>query len=285
MSEILAWYFIERIAGMILVKNLSLIYASAAGATQILSNLSFEIAEGEFVAVMGSNGSGKTSLARCLNGILQPTSGEVTIDGLSTSDHMQLLEIRRRVGLVFQHPDDQMVAPTIEREIAFGLENLGMPRPEMQRRVEEMLALFELSQYRHHAPHQLSGGEKQRVALAAVLAMQPRHLVFDEPTSLLDYPSRVRFFETLAALRQRLPPLTIVHITQFSEEALFADRLLVLHQGKIAMQGAPPELLQRIDDFKKNGLQPPVEFRVFAEHHKTNGIRLPIDEFMLSPIL
>lgn len=270
---------------MIIVRNLSLAYASAAGATQILSDLSFEIAEGEFVAVMGPNGSGKTSLARCLNGILQPTSGEAIIDGLSTSDHTQLLEIRRRVGLVFQHPDDQMVAPTIEREIAFGLENLGIPRPEMQRRVEEMLALFELSQYRHHAPHQLSGGEKQRVALAAVLAMQPRHIVFDEPTSLLDYSSRVRFFETLASLRQKLQRLTIVHITQFSEEALFADRLLILHQGKIAMQGPPRELLQRVVDFEKIGLQPPVEFRVFEEYCKTNNVRLPLEEFMLSPIL
>lgn len=270
---------------MIIVRNLSLAYASAAGVNQILSDLSFEIAEGEFVAVMGPNGSGKTSLARCLNGILQPTSGEVTIDGLSTSDHTQLLEIRRRVGLVFQHPDDQMVAPTIEREIAFGLENLGIPRPEMQRRVEEMLALFELSQYRHHAPHQLSGGEKQRVALAAVLAMQPRHLVFDEPTSLLDYPSRVRFFETLAALRQELPWLTLVHLTQFSEEALFADRLLVLHQGKIAMQGLPKELLQRIDDFDKLGLKSPVEFRVYEEYRKAGNREVLLEDFMLSPVL
>jgi energy-coupling factor transporter ATPase len=267
------------------VQNLSLSFPAAHGIASILSNVSFAIAAGEFVALMGPNGSGKTSLARCLNGILQPSAGTVLVDGCDTRDVDRLLEVRRRVGLVFQHPDNQMVAPTVEREIAFGLENLGMPREEMHRRVEAMLERFELRRYREHAPHQLSGGEKQRVALASIMAMSPRYLILDEPTSLLDYASRVRLFETLAELRRDDEAITILLITQFSEEALFAERLLVLDEGRLVMEGSPVELFQRIEDFQKIGLQPPLEFLLYHEYSQNGSAALRLEDFMLEPVL
>jgi energy-coupling factor transporter ATPase len=269
---------------MIVARNLSLHYSTPHGLAAVLSDISCEIADGEFAALMGANGSGKTSFARCLNGIIQPSSGAVLVDGMNTRDHESLREIRRRVGMVFQHPDNQMVAPTVEREIAFGLENLGVPRKEMRERVEAMLARFELQAYREHAPHQLSGGEKQRVALASILAMQPRHLIFDEPTSLLDHPSRVRLFETIAELRREMPP-AILLITQFAEEALFAERLLVLDHGRLVMDGAPRELFMNLEAFARIGLQAPLEFRVFHELRKRGVMALALEELLLDPIL
>ena len=272
---------------MILARNLSLRYATPEGTVAVLSDLSCEIAEGEFVALMGANGSGKTSLARCLNGIIQPSSGEVFVDGMNTRAPEGLLEIRRRVGMVFQHPDHQMVAPTVEREIAFGLENLGVARAEMHARVEEMLVRFALQPYREHAPHQLSGGEKQRVALASILVMSPRHLIFDEPTSLLDHPSRVRLFEIIAQLRARAHPAppSILFITQFAEEALFAERLLVLERGRLVMNGAPQELFMEVEAFRQLGLRAPVEFEVYHKLREQGHTALTLDELRLNPIL
>lgn len=272
---------------MIAARNVTLEYATAEGSAAILHDISFEIAEGEFVALMGANGSGKTSLARCLNGILQPSSGEVFVDDINTRAPESLLEIRRRVGMVFQHPDHQMVAPTVEREIAFGLENLGVARAEMHARVEEMLARFELQAYRAHAPHQLSGGEKQRVALASILIMQPRHLIFDEPTSLLDHPSRVRLFEIIAQLRAHSHPAppSILFITQFAEEALFAERLLVLDHGRLVLNGAPQELFMENDTFRRMGLRAPVEFELYHKLRAQGRTALTLDELRLNPIL
>ncbi len=273
---------------MIAAQNLSLQYTAADRLVAVLSGVSFEIADGEFVALMGPNGSGKTSLARCLNGIIPPSQGAVIVDGLDTRDAKHSLEIRRAVGLVFQHPDNQMVAPTVERELAFGLENLGVPRPEMRRRVEDMLVRFDLLPYRQHAPHQLSGGEKQRVALASILAMQPRHIIFDEPTSLLDHPSRVRLFETIAELRANTSSESapaILLITQFAEEALFAERLLVLHEGRLLMQGVPHELFQNVEAFQQIGLQPPVEFRVHRQLLASVQPSVSLQDVLLNPIL
>ncbi len=269
---------------MIIARNLDLQYLTSEGQATVLSDISCEIADGEFVALMGANGSGKTSFARCLNGIIQPSHGEVLVDGMSTHAPESLLEIRRRVGMVFQHPDNQMVAPTVEREIAFGLENLGVPREEMHVRVEEMLARFELQAYREHAPHQLSGGEKQRVALAAILVMRPRHLIFDEPTSLLDHPSRVRLFETIAQLRSSPAPPSILFITQFAEEALFAERLFVLDRGRLVLHGSPRELFMDVEAFAQIGLQAPLEFRAYHALRK-RGATLAWEELLLDPIL
>jgi energy-coupling factor transport system ATP-binding protein len=275
---------------MISVRNLVLDFQTHEGARRILDGISLEIAEGEFAALMGANGSGKTTLARCLNGILTPTSGEVMIDGLNTRYARDVIEIRRRLGMVFQNPDNQIVAPTVEREIAFGLENLGVPRPEMHRRVDWLLELFHLESYRQQAPHLLSGGEKQRLALAAVMAMQPWHIVFDEPTSLLDYESRCQ----ILALMQQLTslsnpfaarPLTILLITQFPEEALFAQRLLVMDRGRLIMDGAPVEFFQRVDELQRLGLQPPIEFLAHHEFNRNGKEVCPIEDFLLSPIL
>jgi energy-coupling factor transport system ATP-binding protein len=275
---------------MISICNLTLDFETQDGVRRVLNDISLEIADGEFVALMGANGSGKTSLARCLNGILLPSSGHVMIDGLETRNAKDLIEIRRRLGMVFQNPDNQIVAPTVEREIAFGPENLGVPRPEMHRRVDNLLELFHLEPYRRQAPHLLSGGEKQRVALAAVMAMQPRHIIFDEPTSLLDYESRCQ----VLALMQQLAsspnpfseqPLTIVLITQFPEEALFAERLLVLDNGRLVMDGPPKETFLRVDELQQLGLRPPIEFIAYVEAVKNKSEAPPLEDFLLSPIL
>ena len=275
---------------MISISNLTLDFQTHDGTCRILDNISLEIADGEFVALMGANGSGKTSLARCLNGILAPTAGEVVVDGLNTRNARELMEIRRRLGMVFQNPDNQIVAPTVEREIAFGPENLGVPRPEMHRRVDTLLQLFHLEQYRQQAPHLLSGGEKQRLALAAVLAMQPRHIVFDEPTSLLDYESRCQALDLMQQLTASPNPfseraLTILLITQFPEEALFARRLLVMDHGRLVMDGFSKEIFMRIDELQQLGLQPPIEFIAYKEFRKNQGEVRPIEDFLLSPIL
>ncbi len=270
---------------MISVCNLVLDFQTANGPRRVLDGISLEVADGEFVALMGANGSGKTSLARCLNGIYLPTAGEVIVDDLNTGDAKALPEIRRRLGLVFQNPDNQIVAPTVEREIAFGPENLGVPRAEMHRRVDVLLKLFRLETYRQQAPHLLSGGEKQRLALAAVMAMQPRHLVFDEPTSLLDYESRCQLLELMTQLAASPNPfsaqaVTLLMITQFPEEALFAQRLLILNRGQLAMDGPPLEIFLRIDELRRFGLQPPIEFLAHQELPKH-----AMEAFLLTPIL
>ncbi|MGH7494482.1 MAG: ATP-binding cassette domain-containing protein [bacterium] len=274
---------------MITVDHLSLAFPTPTALHSVLSDLSFTINDNEFIALMGANGSGKTSLARCLNGILSPSGGEVLVDGLNTKNAHDLIEIRRRVGMVFQNPDNQMVTPTVEREIAFGLENLAVPRGEMHARVEEMLIRFDLNALRRRAPHELSGGEKQRVALASIMAMQPRYLILDEPTSLLDYPSRVRLFETIVDLRQARAEagekLAVLLISQFSEETLFADRLLVLNQGRIMMDGRPTEILQGVEGLLRFGLQSPIEFHVHQALMRKAKLSIPFEELMLSPVL
>jgi len=275
---------------MITVRNLTLDFHTAEGARRVLDDISLEIADGEFVALMGANGSGKTSLARCLNGILSPTAGEVIVDGRNTRGAAEVNEIRRRLGMVFQNPDNQIVAPTVEREVAFGPENLGVPRPEMHRRVQNLLKFFRLETYHEQAPHLLSGGEKQRLALAAVLAMQPAHIIFDEPTSLLDYESRCQVLELMQQLNASPNPfaeraLTILLITQFPEEALFAHRLLVMERGRIVMDGPPKDIFPRVEELQQLGLRPPVEFVAYHEFKKAHEEPPPLDSFLLSPIL
>ncbi len=253
---------------MIYVNDISLSYpAENGGIRHVLQGVSLSISEGESVAIMGANGSGKTTLALCLNGLLVPNAGSVTVDGLVTSDVKSLGAIRRSVGMVFQNPDNQIVSATVEREIAFGLENIGMPYEEMHTVVDEMLQKFDLEKYRHRSPHYLSGGEKQRLALAAVLAMRPKYLVLDEPTSLLDPQSRHEILELVRRMHPQhngsfQSTLTTILITQFPEEALVADRLIVLDNRSIAMDDAPHEIFLRAKELQDMGLEPPVRYRV-----------------------
>ncbi|MFH1569763.1 MAG: energy-coupling factor transporter ATPase [Gemmatimonadota bacterium] len=235
---------------MIRADELTFAYPGGAAALQ---HLSLCIEPGEHVAIIGANGSGKTTLARCLNGLLQPTSGQLTVDGLSPADPAALYDVRRLVGMVFQNPDDQLVSTTVETEIAFGLENLGVPRDEMLARVDEMLRIFHLERYRRHPPHQLSGGEKQRVAVAASVALRPRYLVLDEPTALLDPRNRAELMELLARLRRELG-IAVVHITQSADEAARADRVLVLCRGLLDMAGPAAEVFSRPERLRAAGL-------------------------------
>ena len=253
---------------MINVENISFAYPVAEGQPKfILHNVSLHIHAGESIVVMGHNGSGKTTFARCLNGLLIPTSGHVTVDGIDTSDQKSIVNLRRLVGMVFQNPDNQIVSTTVEREIAFGLENLGVAYEDMHAIVDDMLQKFNLSQYRKHPPHLLSGGEKQRLAIAAVMAMSPHYLVLDEPTSLLDPANRQMILNITKSLHDATTkdkPITTILITQFPEEALFANRLLIFNQGQVAMDGEPRALFERTEQLEKIGLEPPLELKVRA---------------------
>ncbi len=233
-----------------------------------LDGIQLEIREGEYISVMGRNSSGKTTLARCLNALLIPASGEILVDELSPliPEHISL--IRRKVGMVFQNPENQIVSTTVEREIAFGLENLGVPSDVMHRVVDGTLERFHLTPYRKHPPHLLSGGEKQRLALAAVMAMNPKYLIFDEPTSMLDPAGRNELLRLLREIRadnlnkKIADQVTIILITQFPEEALETDRLIIIDQGRIVHDDSPRVVFQFVTEMKAIGLEVPIEFEV-----------------------
>ncbi|MCJ7458840.1 MAG: energy-coupling factor transporter ATPase [candidate division Zixibacteria bacterium] len=218
-----------------------------------LQGIDLEFKEGEYVAIIGPNGSGKTTLARLLNGLLVPTSGEVLVDGLNPKIKEDLKLIRQKVGMVFQNPENQIITTSVEREIAFGLENLNLPSEEIRERVEWALSAFHLWDYKNSAPHSLSGGEKQRLAIASVLAMRPKYLILDEPTSLLD-PEGRQMFNLLVKKLVVEGKVTIINITQFPEEALLAERLLVLDKGKIFMDDSPERVFEEETKLKEIGL-------------------------------
>jgi energy-coupling factor transporter ATPase len=227
----------------------------------VLERLDLEFKEGEYVSIIGPNGSGKTTLARLLNGLLIPCSGEMRIDGLDPEDKEDLRSIRRKVGMVFQNPDNQIITTSVEREIAFGLENLNLPHDEIRERVEWALSAFHLWEFVNSPPHRLSGGEKQRVAIAAVLAMKPKYLILDEPTSLLDPESR----EMLNLLITKLADekkVTILSITQFPDEALSAQRLLVIDRGKVILDSSPEKVFKETEKLKNIGLSVPKSIEI-----------------------
>ncbi len=242
---------------MIEARDLSFRYPEDAG-SHALGSLSFCLNQGEKVALMGANGSGKTTLVRCLSGLLIPTSGDVCVDGLSVQDESQLSEIRRRVGMVFQNPDNQIVAATVERDIAFGLENLGVPNATMRDLVSEALTLFRLESYRKVSPHLLSGGERQRLALASIWVMRPRYLILDEPTSLLDPRGREQVFQ-LMDTRFDGRKMGLLLVTQFPEEAAVCDRLVVIDRGRIILNGPPADLFRDQEALHRAGLRIPIE--------------------------
>ena len=247
---------------MIKCENLTFVYENEEGEGRtVLDNINLNIEKGSFVAVLGRNGSGKSTLAKHFNAVLTPYSGEVFVNGVSTKDEKKLFEIRRSVGMVFQNPDNQIVATTVEEDVAFGLENLGVPYDEMHERVEEALKSVGMYEWREMQPHLLSGGQKQRVAIAGVIAMQPECIVFDEPTAMLDPKGRKEVMETIKKLNHEMG-ITVVLITHFMEEAAKADRVVVMDKGKIVMDNSPAKVFSEVEKITALGLDVPQVTRV-----------------------
>ena len=242
--------------------------------TTALDNVTLSIEKGSFVVVLGHNGSGKSTLAKHMNAVLLPSGGAVYVEGMDTKKEELLLEIRRRVGMVFQNPDNQIVANVVEEDVAFAPENLGVPTAEIRRRVDDALAAVGMTEFTRHAPHLLSGGQKQRVAIAGVIAMEPECIVLDEATAMLDPSGRREVLDTVHRLnRQR--GITVVHITHHMSEAEDADRVIVMNDGVVAMDGAPREIFSRVEELQALGLAAPDTVELL---HRLNrhGMDLPL---------
>lgn len=239
-------------------ESLTFSYTSPDGVSPVvLGGVDLEITEGSFVAVLGHNGSGKSTLAKHMNAILLPTGGTVYVDGIDTADEKRLLDVRSTVGMVFQNPDNQIVANVVEEDVAFAPENLGVPPAEIRSRVDEALRLVGMYEYREHAPHLLSGGQKQRIAIAGMLAMEPEVLVLDEATAMLDPRGRREIIDTVSRLH-REKGITVVMITQYMEEALAADRIVVMSDAKLLMVGTPCEVFAQGETLRAHRLDVPV---------------------------
>ncbi|OUO16945.1 energy-coupling factor transporter ATPase [Flavonifractor sp. An4] len=241
----------------------------------VLDGVDLQIQAGTFVAVLGHNGSGKSTLAKHMNAILLPTGGKVYVDGMDTADEEKLMDIRRTVGMVFQNPDNQIVANVVEEDVAFAPENLGVPPEEIRRRVDDALKAVGMYEYREHAPHLLSGGQKQRVAIAGVIAMQPRCIVLDEPTAMLDPIGRSEVLKTIKELN-RTSGVTVVLITHHMDEAAQADRLVVMSKGKVIADGAPREVFRQVEALKEVGLTVPETTELLWELQKA-GVNVSMD--------
>lgn len=238
-----------------------------------LKDINMSIESGDFVVIIGANGSGKSTLARLLNGLLVPTSGEIIIDGLNTADEGNRWEIRQKVGVVFQNPDNQLVATMVEDDVAFGPENLGVPGPEIRKRVDKALKMVGMEGFQRYTPHKLSGGQKQRVAIAGVIAMEPDCIVLDEPTAMLDPQGRNEVMNTIEYLNKE-KGITVIHITHFMEEAVRADKVVVMDNGSIYKWGSPSEVFQDVNGLKKVNLDVPVVVELVAGLRKA-GLSLP----------
>ena len=223
---------------------------------EVIKKLNLSIEEGSFVAVLGHNGSGKSTIAKLINGILVPKSGTVTVNGITTENEDNVFEIRKNVGMVFQNPDNQIVASVVEEDVAFGVENLGVPSEEIRRRVDEALKTVGMYELREKAPHKLSGGQKQRVAVAGIIAMKPKCIVLDEPTAMLDPSGRKEVIDTIKKLNNE-DRITIILITHYMDEAVEADRVVVVDNGRIKMDDTPENVFSRVDEIKALGLDVP----------------------------
>lgn len=269
------------------IENLRHVFKTAEGGEfAALDGINLTINKGEFVAVIGANGSGKSTLAKHLNALMVPTEGTCSIDGIQTSDEQHVWEIRQKVGMVFQNPDNQIVAAVVEEDVAFGPENMGVDPDEIKKRVDQALAMVGMLEYRNHAPHLLSGGQKQRVAIAGVLALHSECLVFDEPTAMLDPQGRKEVLTTVKRLHREAQK-TVVYITHFMEEAAAADRVVVMEHGKIVLSGTPAEVFTQVARIKEIGLDVPLAADV-AFRLRNKGLVLPdyiIDEEELAVVL
>ena len=243
---------------MIKIENATYEYQSLIDDSiqQAVKDVSIEVKEGEFLVILGHNGSGKSTLAKLMNGLLLPSQGEVTVLGMNTKDEEQIWNIREKAGMVFQNPDNQIVATIVEEDVAFGPENLGIAPAEIRKRVDDALESVEMSDYKMHAPHLLSGGQKQRIAIAGILAMRPDCIIFDEPTSMLDPTGRIDVMNTIKRLN-KVEKKTIVLITHYMDEAVQGDRVLVMENGEIVMEGTPKEIFSQVERVKSYGLDVP----------------------------
>lgn len=237
-----------------------------------LEDINLTINQGEFIAIIGTNGSGKSTLAKHLNALLKPTSGRCIVDNIDTQNDVDLWKIRQKIGMVFQNPDNQIVATIVEEDIAFGPENIGIDSTEIKARVKKALNAVGLNKYRKHAPHLLSGGQKQRLAMAGVLAMDSKCLVLDEPTAMLDPVGRQEVLSTVKKLNSE-DNITIVYITHFMEEAIMADKVIVMENGRIRLQGTPKEVFSQVLKIKKLGLDVPIAAEVSYRLQEGNIIR------------
>lgn len=263
---------------LIRTEDLSFEYQGEDKSTPVLHEINLKIHRGEFVAVLGHNGSGKSTLAKQFNSILIPTGGVVYVEGIDTSNEETIFDVRQRVGMVFQNPDNQIVATLVEEDVAFAPENLGVPPEEIRQRVDSALKEVDMYDYRNHAPHQLSGGQKQRVAIAGIIAMQPDCIVLDEATAMLDPRGRREVLKTIESLNRDLGT-TIVHITHFMEEAVLAGRVVVIDNGRILLDGTPAEVFRHVEQLKEVGLDVP---QVTELMHELRAEGIPVSPDVLT---
>ena len=261
---------------MLETKDLTFYYPAEEGreATAAVKDVTLQIEKGSFVVVLGHNGSGKSTLAKHMNAVVLPSSGKVYVEGMDTCEEQLLLEIRRRVGMVFQNPDNQIVANVVEEDVAFAPENLGVPTEEIRRRVDEALAAVGMSEFTIHAPHLLSGGQKQRIAIAGVIAMKPECIVLDEATAMLDPVGRREVLRTIGELNRKMG-ITVVLITHHMNEAEDADRIIVMNGGRVAMDGTPREIFARVEELREIGLAAPHTVELMDELNRA-GMELPL---------
>jgi len=242
----------------------------------VFEDMNLKVEEGTFVAILGTNGCGKSTLAKHFNSILLPTGGKVYVCGIDTSNEERIMQVRRNVGMVFQNPDNQIVANVVEEDVAFGPENLGISSPEIRHRVNKALKQVGMYEYREHAPHLLSGGQKQRIAIAGVIAMEPKCIILDEPTAMLDPRGRREVVETVGRLNKE-KGITVVLITHHMDEAAKADRVVVLHKGKVTADGTPEAVFSQVELLHNIGLAAPESVELCWELNK-QGFDLPLDK-------
>lgn len=248
-----------------------------------LDNLNIEIEKGQFVVILGHNGSGKSTLAKHMNAILHPTGGTLLIKGMDTKDERNLWNIRQNAGMVFQNPDNQIIAAIVEEDVAFGPENLGVKPEKIRNRVNEALAAVQMTEYMTHSPNLLSGGQKQRIAIAGVMAMRPECIILDEPTAMLDPVGRKEVMETIHRLNKE-ENITIIHITHYMEEAIHADRVVVMDHGKIVMDGTPKEIFSQVETLKNLGLDVP-QVTELAYYMQKQGIDISTEILTIEEVV
>ncbi|MEE0248239.1 energy-coupling factor transporter ATPase [Peptacetobacter hiranonis] len=264
---------------LIQIKKLSFCYENEEGDKyKAIDDFSLNIKKGEFVVIIGHNGSGKSTLSKNMNAILKPTEGDIIVNGMNTKDADKMWDIRQTAGMVFQNPDNQIVATIVEEDVAFGPENLGIDPAEIRRRVEESLKSVGMYEFKDRQPHLLSGGQKQRVAIAGIIAMKPECIIFDEATAMLDPSGRKEVMKTIKKLNKE-ENITAIHITHFMEEAVEADRVIVMEKGKKVLEGTPREVFKEIDRLKKIGLDVPCMTEI---SHMLNKEGLKIREDILT---